>query len=107
MKFQCSCGREILDAGDGLPQKGRVIPDQEWFPIQDALDEIIEAAADGRMGKDEACHRAREVVSRSARLMWQCRSCGRLHVDGTDRRLRSFTPDSEPVDREILRGRSR
>jgi len=105
MKIRCTCGSVILDGTDDLPQKGHVVPDQEWFSTFDALDEMIDATAEARMSKEVAYHRAREILSRSARLMWQCRMCGRLYIDDRDRQLRCFTPDGEPIDREILRSR--
>ena len=81
-----------------------MIPDQEWFATYDAIDdEVIAPLAAGRLGKEAAYHLARQAISRSARLMWQCRVCGRLYIDGCDGQLRCFVPEGEPADREILR----
>lgn len=106
MKIRCPCGHEIADTTDDLPHKGHLIPDQAWFPTLEALDGVIEDAAGGRSAPEQACQRAREVVGRAARLAWQCRHCGRLYIDGGDHQLRCFRPESEPVDREVLRGGS-
>lgn len=103
MKISCRCGSLILDGTDDLPHKAHVVPDQIWLSTHEALDAIVEAAADGRLGKDAACHRARELFERAARLAWQCHSCGRLLLDGRDGGLRSFVPEGETLDREILR----
>jgi hypothetical protein len=105
MKLRCHCGFEIVDGTDDLPQKGHLVPDQEWLSTHDALDELIDATAAARIGKEVAYQRARAIISKPARLMWQCRVCGRLYVDGRDGQLRCFVPDGEPIDREILRSR--
>ncbi|MDY3551944.1 hypothetical protein R5W24_001024 [Gemmata sp. JC717] len=68
---------------------------------------MIDPVADGRLGKEEAYHLARRIIGRSARLMWQCRACGRLYVDSRDGQLRCFVPEGEPADREVLRGGQR
>lgn len=107
MKIGCHCGALLVDQADDLPHKGHLIPDQEWFATYDAIDdEIIDLVADGRLSKEAAYHHARRIINRSARLMWQCRACGRLYIDGLDGQLRCFVPEGEPEDREVLRSRS-
>lgn len=71
----------------------------------DALDAVIESIADGKIGRDAACQRAREIVLRPSRLIWQCRACGRLYLDGKDGQLACFAPEGGTVDRDILRSR--
>jgi hypothetical protein len=106
MKIGCQCGASIIDQTDDLPHKGHLISDQEWFATLDAIDdEVIDPVADGRLGKEAAYRRAREVISRSVRLMWQCGACGRLYIDGLDGQLRCFVLDGNPADREVLRSR--
>lgn len=108
MKIDCYCGVSIIDQTDDLPYKGHLIPDQEWFATYDAIDdEVIDPVAGGRLGMEAAYHRARQIISRSARLMWQCRACGRLYIDGVDGRLRCFVPEGEQPDREVLRSGQR
>ena len=108
MKIGCRCGASIIDQTDDLPHKGHLVPDQAWFATYDAIDdEVIDPVADGRLGKEEAYHRARSIIGRSARLMWQCRACGRLYIDGLDGQLRCFMPEDEPADREVLRSGQR
>lgn len=104
VKIGCHCGHEIVDA-ETSPQKGHLIPDQDWFTTHEALDNLIEEVAKGGCSKDDAQHRARTILSRSARMMWLCWECGRLHVDGWDHQLRCFTPEGESIDRDVLRGR--
>lgn len=105
MKIRCQCGHQILDITDQVPQKAHFIPDQDWFTIYDALDALIDEVAGGGTSKELAYHRARQIVSRSARLAWQCRHCGRLYIDGLDKQLRRFSPEGEPIDLELLRSR--
>ena len=79
MKIGCECGAVIVDQTDDLPHKAHLIPDQEWFATYDAIDdEVIDPMADGRLSKEAAYHHSRRIISRSARLLWQCRACGRL-----------------------------
>jgi hypothetical protein len=102
----CHCGAVIVDQTDDSPHKGHLTPDQEWFATYDALDdEVIDPVATGRLGKEAAYHLARRIISRSARLMWQCRACGRLYIAGLAGQFRCFVPEGEPVDREVLRSR--
>ncbi len=104
MKIGCQCGEVIVDQTDDLPYKGHLVPDEEWFANYDALDdEVIDPLAEGRLDKKAAYRLARLVVARSSRLMWQCRVCGRLYIDGLDGQLRCFVPEREPIDREVLR----
>lgn len=104
MKIRCQCGFVILDGTDELPQKAHLLPDQEWLTAFDRLEGIVTAVARGELGAELACQRVTEVVCTPARLMWQCRSCGRLYVDGHDRQLHCFTPEGTAFDRELLRG---
>ena len=104
MKIQCHCGALIVDQTDDLSHKARLLPDQVWNAVSDALDdEVVNAVADGRLGREAACHRWREIVGRSARLMWQCRACGRLYVDDQQHQLQCYVPASEDTSRQVLR----
>lgn len=108
MKFDCHCGEVIYDSTDDLPYKGYLIPDQAWFSTYDTIDnEVIDPLTHGRIGQEMAYHLARQIISRSARCMWQCQACGRLYIDGLDDQLQCFLPEGEAVDREILRGQSK
>lgn len=108
MKIGCHCGASIIDQTDELPHKGHLIPDQEWFRTFDDIDDqVIDPLVAGQLGKEPAYHRARQIIRRPARLMWQCPACGRLYIDGVDGRLRCFVPEGEPADREVLRSRSK
>ena len=106
MKIDCSCGASIVDQTDYLPHKGHLIPDQEWFAVFDAIDaDIIDALASGRLSRSDAYQLAREIIRRASRLMYQCRSCGRLFIDDTERDLQSYVPATEETSREIFRSR--
>jgi hypothetical protein len=106
VKIGCHCGEVIVDQTDDLPYKGHLVPDQEWYTNFDALDgEVIDPVVGGRLGNKAAYRAARLVISRSARLMWQCSACGRLYIEGLDEQLRCFVPEGEHPDRELLRSR--
>jgi hypothetical protein len=106
VKIGCHCGAQIVDQSDNLPHKGHLIPDQAWFATFDAIDdEVIDPVAEERLSKEAAYHHARRIICRFARLMWQCRECGRLYIDDLDGQLRCFVPEGEPAAREILRTR--
>ena len=106
MKISCYCGEVIIDQTDDLPQKAHLIPDQEWFATYDAIeDEVIDPLANGELTKEAAYHLARAIISRSARLMWQCRGCGRLYIDDRAGNLRCYLPMDENTSKEILRSR--
>jgi hypothetical protein len=106
MKIGCSCGASIVDQTDYLPHKGHLIPDQEWFAAFDAIDDnIIDALASGRLAQSDAYRLAREIIRRASRLMYQCRSCGRLFIDDTQRNLQSYVPATQETSHEILRSR--
>jgi hypothetical protein len=108
VKIGFHCGTSIIDQADDLPHKGHLIPDQEWFATYDAIDdEVIDPVGSGQLSKEAAYHRARQIISRSARLMWQCRTCGRLYIEGVDGQLRCFVPEGEQSDRDVLRSRQR
>jgi hypothetical protein len=106
MKIGCHCGGGIVDQTDDLPYKAHWVPDQEWYVNYDAIDdEVINPVADGQLDKKGAYRQARLLISRSARLMWQCSTCGRLYIEGLDNQLRCFVPEGEPIDREVFRSR--
>jgi hypothetical protein len=106
VKIGCTCGAVIIDQTDDLPDKAHLIPDQEWFATYDAIDdEVIDPVADGRLGNDAAYHLARRIISRSARLMYQCGSCGRLYIDDLHGKLHCYRPESEQTSHEIFRSR--
>jgi hypothetical protein len=106
MKIGCLCGGVIIDQTDDLPQKGHLIPDQEWFATYDAIDDdVINPLAEGSLEKERAYMVARLIIGRSARLMWQCVDCGRLYIDDRQGKLQCYVPEDEKTSREILRSK--
>lgn len=106
MKISCYCGAVIVDQTDDVPHKGHMIPDQEWFATYDAIDnKVIDPVAEGRLEKAAAYRLAREIIRGSARLMYQCRECGRLYIDDGRGNLQCYVPEVEGTAREILRSR--
>src|SRR4051812_23112294 len=107
MKIGCHCGATIKDVTDNLPQKGHLIPDQEWFPVCDGIDSVIADVAAGRANSEAASMKIRSILITAARHVYQCRECGRLFVDDRGHKLHTFAPVSGETCREILRSRDR
>ena len=103
MKISCRCGAVLVDGTDDLPHKAHLIPDQDWTRTLDALDATIERAAQARIDANTACMQARKDLTEPRRILWQCRTCGRLYIEGRDRQLHGFAPESASVDRELFR----
>jgi hypothetical protein len=79
MWFACACGAQIKDITDNLPDKAYLIPDQAWFALSETSSPVDGHALIGR-----------------ARPVYQCRSCGRLHIGAAPGgRLISFMPESD------------
>jgi hypothetical protein len=106
MKFTCSCGATLHDQSDALPHRGHLIADQDWHPVADALDDaVIDALAAGTIDREAAYHRARLILGRASRSMYQCRACGRLYIDDRQGRLQCYVPAGPETSKEILRSR--
>ncbi|TAL00821.1 MAG: hypothetical protein EPO07_09185 [Verrucomicrobia bacterium] len=105
MKIRCQCGTLIADNTDDLPHKAHLIPDQEWFPVFDAIDAVIADVAAGRSDADSAQTRFRSILGTASRPAYQCRQCGRLFVLDRQNTFFPFAPTEADTDREILRGR--
>ena len=105
MKIGCYCGATIYDQSDSLPHKGHFIPDQKWLAAYDAIDEdVIDPLLDGSLEREAAYIKSRGIISGSSRLIYQCRSCGRLYVEDGNRQLHCYVPASSETAKEILRG---
>jgi len=105
MRFACACGSMIYDGTDDLPHKARVIPDQRWNSLFDAIDDLIEHHCATSAARAAACTKIRTLVNDATRSAWQCASCGRLHLDDASRRLRSFAPETPDTPRNLFRSR--
>lgn len=106
MKIGCHCGAVIIDQTDDLSHKGYLIPDQELFVTGDAIDdEVIDPLAESRISKETAYRLTRILIIRSARLIYQCRACGRLYIDDLQGNLHCYVPEKEETAKEILRSR--
>ena len=95
MKIECNCGHVISDGGDALAHKGHVIPDASWFPLMDAIDDVLLKRCQTATQRDAACMRLRELLVRASRQGWQCGACGRLYMDDGHRALNSYVPDGQ------------
>lgn len=105
MKITCPWGATIRDQTNNLPQKGHVIPDQEWFPVFDAIDALIENVANKRTDLDTAQTQFRNILGEAARFAYQCQNCGYLFVDDRQYQLHIFAPASSDTCKSILQSR--
>jgi hypothetical protein len=94
MKITCDCGALIVDQTDTIPHKGHLIPDQEWFPVFDGIDAVIDDLSARRLDAAAACMKVRTILGAAARQIYQCKNCGRLFVDDRQHRLHAFAPAS-------------
>src|SRR3954463_12578790 len=106
MKINCPCGAIISDSTDGLPRKGYVIPDQEWIPLCNALEQVIGDAMSRRIEAEAAFMRVHILLGEAARFVYQCRDCGRLFVNDRLHKTHVYTPSSHETGKEILRSRA-
>ena len=107
MKIGCHCGAMIYDSADQLPGKGHLVPDQAWLGLQEEIEaQVIDPLAAGTVASEGAAMRMRRLLNAHARLMWQCRACGRIYVDGLDGELHVYAPEKDDTERQVLRGRA-
>jgi len=106
MKIHCPCGAIISDSTDGLPRKGRIIPDQEWIPLGNALEKVIDDAMSRRMEAEAAFMQVHILLGDASRFVYQCRDCGQLFVNDRQHKTHIFTPSSDETGKEILRSRA-
>ncbi|MFH1812475.1 MAG: hypothetical protein ABIJ09_27330 [Pseudomonadota bacterium] len=100
MWFECDCGREIKDNGDGLSYKARWIADEDWCSFWDAIDDAVEKSGPTPREKTRACLGLRKKFLFKA--LYQCPDCGRVHVDGDEDDVLTFEPDDENDKKHIL-----
>ncbi len=106
MKIGCDCGATISDTTDYLSHKGHLTPDQDLYDVYDGLDvSVIDKVASGELSQGDAYMVARQIMSHSTRIMWQCFECGRLYIDGLDGELHCFVPASGETDHRVLRSK--
>lgn len=89
MKISCPCGALIQDNTDGLAHKGHVLGDRHLLPVLDALDQIA-----GSNAMDPTVARLQLAAAGRARLIWECRVCGRLLCDDAHGKIVSYLPES-------------
>jgi hypothetical protein len=91
MKIECPCGYLIHDGADNLPHKAHFITDQDWEGFWEEVDAAVEKSGPSARDKEAAVMRLRSL--KVFRQAWQCRSCGRLHVDDASHTAWPFAPD--------------
>jgi DNA-directed RNA polymerase subunit RPC12/RpoP len=105
MKIACKCGEIIRDQTDNLPWKGHLIPDQQWDPVLEAIDRIIDETKSGLLQGEAPYMHLREVVGAAAKPVYQCGRCGRIFIFERQEPAHIYWPESESTSKEILRTR--
>jgi hypothetical protein len=112
MKIACKCGEIIRDQTDGLPWKGHLIPDQEWHPLLNAIDGIIDDTKAGLLQGAAACmylrravNSLRKALNSASKLVYQCGRCGRIFIFERNDPAHIYWPESESTSKQILRTR--
>lgn len=75
MKFDCKCGTTIRDQTDSLPNKARLIADQDWGKFHETMKEPW------------------QFDHSLVRVCFQCHVCGRLWIEDPEYELKSFAPE--------------
>ena len=104
MKFPCPCGGQIYDGPDRNPNKGHLVPDQDWFRLLDAIDAAIEGDHPTAKDKEAACMSLRNLISDLSYSIWQCSDCGQIWIDDREHLQQDFIPATE-AGKKILQSR--
>jgi hypothetical protein len=99
MKIHCTCGATIHDGTDDLPHKAHIIPDQRWNTLFDDIDNLIENECTTNVQRNAACTKIRAMVLATARLAWQCTSCGRIYADDAKAKLNEYAAGEDATHR--------
>ena len=95
MKIKCKCGNLISDGADSLPSMAHGFPNQEYFILQDAIDEAIERSGDLPAEKEKACMAIHTLLGRLRRSAYECYACGRLWIYDSSNQFQTYSPDPD------------
>ena len=99
--FTCSCGQfGFLDSTDDRSYAGYLMPEREWLPFWDAVDQAVASEEATPRERERACMALRAWP---ARQVWQCPACGALYLEDADGARHRFVPESAEVPRDLLR----
>jgi DNA-directed RNA polymerase subunit RPC12/RpoP len=105
MQLACTCGNRIHDGTDGLSYKGYVVPDEEYFPMLDGYDVLLDRVANrGSVDEEDYMDIRRNCSAR--RQIYQCSKCGRIFIWDSDiQGAFSFKPEDDDINCSLLAGR--
>ncbi len=108
MKINCLCGGAIIDQSDYLPDKAHIIPDENYFPLLESIDDAIEKSGPSAAEKEAAAMHIRRLIGDISKRIYQCSDCGRIYIDGPARTwsIYQFNPADDAIPRELLRSKS-
>jgi hypothetical protein len=101
VRFTCACGAfRFLDSTDDRPYAAHFMPEQEWFPFLEAVDEAVEQAGPSPRERADACTALRARRSRQA---FQCPECGALYLEDRLGEPHRFLPAAGTAPRDLFR----
>jgi hypothetical protein len=104
MKFECECGKRIVDQTDSLSFKGYLISDQDFSDYQAAIDEAIEKSGPSEKEKESAIMAVRSL--NVFKIMYQCSGCGSIYINDSNENLHQYTPKNDLTSKKILQSKS-
>jgi len=82
-----------------------LIPDQEWFPVLDAIDRIIDETKSGVLQGDVPYMQLRKLLGAASKPVYQCGRCGRIFIFERQDPAHIYWPESDGTSKQILRGK--
>jgi hypothetical protein len=100
VEFVCACGGfTFLGSTDDRSYAAHFLPEQDWYPFLDAVDEAVELAGPSPRERADACMALR---ARPVRTAWQCPACGALYLEDHAGVAHRFLPASAEVPRHLF-----
>jgi len=124
-KIGCACGHVILDQTDDLPYKATLLPDvhcdEYWNLANLEIQSYFDAAQSGSLNEWLAARglsfsgvssnhgsilrrRLSSLYSMFSKDVYECESCGRLHVESEGNDFVSYSPDSRGFNKILAEG---
>lgn len=101
MWFECKCGHRIHDISDAHHYKAHIIPDKQWHPLWDAVDDAIENSGPSSKDKERACMELRSKVY-GRQSVYQCPVCGRIYFALGNGEMVCFKPELDSTSKKLF-----
>ncbi|MER2998855.1 hypothetical protein [Pontibacter populi] len=97
MKIKCSCDNVIVNQIDNLRYKGYIISDVDWSAFWDSIDNKIKNSVNTK-AESETVQLEMQKMFRTA---WECKKCGKLHIQAENGQLCHYTPDNDEYNQVL------